>query len=360
MATSKEGTRIALDPKIQELYARLEEERERNKRLQEENTFLARRISHYETTEVDRKPTDTQKTVAQTKKKFALQEQLNEKKLQDEIISNQKQRIDSLVESLSDNQEVQDLDSKSIAELKSALDALIDGREKRKEIIKKLSDKNNALMEENEDLKFTRTKLAHDLRSLMSSILGTLSLADFGELEAMESLVPLLKDRCNVFINLLSAINDNAINKEPITLKSIVPVLCLSTEETEEIISIAVEGEDIEFVGDRAGVYNVIQNLINNSVKYSGVEIADLVISISVSREGPKTIIQIADNGQGIARDKQAKIFDLYNRAGLTDKNGKGIGLYMVRKIVERHEGTIHYDDKYQSGARFVVTLPNE
>ncbi len=348
---TEEEVEIKLDPKMQELYARLEEERADNARLTEElNQLKSERAKEQEV--------DSKKAVQRTKKKLALQEQLQEKKLQEEIIDSKQSRIDNLLSSLDDQREIQELDSKSLNELKSTLDSLFASRNKRIELIEKLTERNNDLMQKNEDLKFTRTVFAHDLRSLMSSILGTITLLDLGEPEVVAELMPSLEDRCRIFMNLLNTINSNEISKEMFSIDAIISILNLNIEGSKKKIKTEVSGHDIQLNADRASIYDVIQNLINNSIKYSQVDLKKLVITIDVSQDENNIILKVADNGDGIPEDKREKIFDLYDRAGIDDSRGKGIGLYMVCKMIEKHNGTIEYDNDFQDGARFIIKLP--
>jgi signal transduction histidine kinase len=360
MEKNIEGVEVKLNPKMQELYARLEEEKLKNARLQElalENARLSERVEQLEAA----KPASAspREVLRRTRKKMALQEQLQEKRLHEELLSTRQQRIDALLEALDDQQEIQQLDSKSLSELKAALNTLIESREKGVEQIRKLSEKNRLLLAENENLKFTRSKLAHDLRSLMSSILGTLTLIDLDEREVVENLKPTLEARCHVFMNLINAISHDELKIESLSIAEVVQILNLNVEDTTRTVRLSVQGGEIPIEADRAALYDILQNLVNNAVKYSGRSIDDLIIRIGVTQAKDRTIIEIEDNGKGIPARSQDRIFNLYDRAGLKDKQGRGIGLFMVKNLVERHEGTIIYDQSYTDGARFVITLPS-
>lgn len=102
---------------------------------------------------------------------------------------------------------------------------------------------------------------------------------------------------------------------------------------------------------------NVISNLIDNAVKYGGNQIDININSILKSTE-----ITIADDGPGIEKNQQEKIFDKFYRVprGNThDVKGFGIGLYYCKKIIEKHMGTIGLSsDKKQT--IFKITIPNE
>ena len=102
---------------------------------------------------------------------------------------------------------------------------------------------------------------------------------------------------------------------------------------------------------------NVISNLIDNAIKYGGNRVEININSILNSTE-----ITIADDGNGIEKTQQEKIFDKFYRVpkGNThDVKGFGIGLYYCKKIVEKHEGNITLNsDKKQT--IFKITMPNE
>ena len=68
-------------------------------------------------------------------------------------------------------------------------------------------------------------------------------------------------------------------------------------------------------------------------------------------------IIEIEDNGQGIREEYREKIFDMYYRANERSK-GNGLGLYIVKKAVQKLNGTIQLITEFGKGSRFVITLP--
>ena len=102
---------------------------------------------------------------------------------------------------------------------------------------------------------------------------------------------------------------------------------------------------------------NVISNLIDNAIKYGGN-----TIEINISSILKSTEITVADNGNGIEKNQQEKIFDKFYRVpkGNThDVKGFGIGLYYSKKIIEKHQGNILIlSDKNRT--IFKITMPNE
>ena len=102
---------------------------------------------------------------------------------------------------------------------------------------------------------------------------------------------------------------------------------------------------------------NAISNLIDNAIKYGGNK-----IEISINSVLNSTEILVADNGAGIEKNQQEKIFDKFYRVpkGNThDVKGFGIGLYYCKKIIEKHQGTITLLSNSKNTI-FKINLPNE
>ena len=109
---------------------------------------------------------------------------------------------------------------------------------------------------------------------------------------------------------------------------------------------------------DRDAMAQAISNLVDNAIKYSR-EIKQL--SIVTERRGSVLSIEIADRGIGIPRAEQAKVFEKFYRVGnglVHDVKGSGLGLSLVKHIVEAHHGTISVDSDAGKGTRFTILLP--
>ena len=100
----------------------------------------------------------------------------------------------------------------------------------------------------------------------------------------------------------------------------------------------------------------IFQNLIENSIHFTRT---DPEINIRVSENTGVLIIEIADNGEGILAEFQNRIFEMYFRANEKSK-GNGLGLYIVKKAVEKLGGTISFVSRLDEGSTFTVTLPFE
>ena len=149
------------------------------------------------------------------------------------------------------------------------------------------------------------------------------------------------------------------LKKEPIDtvelIKKIVAkhqLLCASKE-----ISFQSNSETILMNVDGFHFENVISNLIDNAVKYGGNSIE---IELNTDKKG--TEISISDNGEGVEKAHQEKIFEQFYRVpkGNThDVKGFGIGLYYCKKIIEKHQGMIGVNST-KNQTIFKIQLPND
>lgn len=99
----------------------------------------------------------------------------------------------------------------------------------------------------------------------------------------------------------------------------------------------------------------VLLNLVSNAAKYAG---ADTAITLAIADRGSRVRVTVADRGPGIAPEMAARLFEPYYRAGRTDGEGIGIGLSVVRSIVEAHGGSVGFANRRGGGATFWFELP--
>jgi PAS domain S-box-containing protein len=108
---------------------------------------------------------------------------------------------------------------------------------------------------------------------------------------------------------------------------------------------------------DRLRVDQVLTNLVSNALKYGEGK----PVSISAVARGTTAVVEVADQGIGIAAADQERIFDRFERAvSASSYGGLGLGLYIARQIVDALGGTIRVQSVPGAGARFTVELPRE
>ncbi|WP_329632148.1 sensor histidine kinase [Sphingomonas sp.] len=120
---------------------------------------------------------------------------------------------------------------------------------------------------------------------------------------------------------------------------------------------IVVERPMPSLTTDRVAIEQILSNLVENAVKYLSPDRPGRVV-IRAHGEGPRRIVEVADNGRGIAEHDHARVFDLFRRSGTQDQPGEGIGLAHVRTLAYRLGGTIELASKLGEGSVFRVSLP--
>ncbi len=109
---------------------------------------------------------------------------------------------------------------------------------------------------------------------------------------------------------------------------------------------------------DRERMEQVLVNLVDNAVKFSP---GGCDVETTVARHGSEVQVSVRDQGLGIPRDKQARVFERYYRAHAgtpEDYGGIGVGLDMSREIVNRHGGRMWFESEPGAGSVFSFTLP--
>lgn len=99
----------------------------------------------------------------------------------------------------------------------------------------------------------------------------------------------------------------------------------------------------------------VLDNLVDNALKYAA---AGRWIGVSVVADGSRVRVEVSDRGEGVPPDEWARIFDKFYRRKATRHRGAGLGLAIVRRIVEDHRGTVDVTSRTGHGTTLTVTLP--
>jgi two-component system phosphate regulon sensor histidine kinase PhoR len=152
------------------------------------------------------------------------------------------------------------------------------------------------------------------------------------------------------------------INRKPVILQSFMDEIVVSfkgnCEAAGKNVLILAEytiPDNYKHSLDQAQFTRAISNLLANSVKYCERE---PLISIRVLLNHVLQIV-IEDNGIGIKEEHQINVFNKFYRAGNpANVKGLGLGLYIVKRIVENHDGTIRIDSEWGKGTTVTITLP--
>jgi hypothetical protein len=134
-----------------------------------------------------------------------------------------------------------------------------------------------------------------------------------------------------------------------------VGLLAMKAEEKGMRIDAPRPDDKMPATGEFRRVLQVLLNLIGNAIRYSP---DNSLIWIRVDREGDRAMVTVADQGQGIAVDQQAAVFEKFERLGRTDSGGSGLGLYIARRLARAMNGDLTVDSAPGQGARFTLILP--
>ncbi len=114
--------------------------------------------------------------------------------------------------------------------------------------------------------------------------------------------------------------------------------------------------KDIEFYSVWAIVNTILQNLVENAIKYASPT-KDSFVLVSIRNLGDQIRIDVEDNGIGIQADYQSRVFNMFFRAN-EHVQGTGLGLYILKRAVERLNGEVRFESDVNSGTKFTVLLP--
>jgi signal transduction histidine kinase len=226
------------------------------------------------------------------------------------------------------------------------------------------------------DLEHLKTDMiriaAHDLRNPLSVLLGYVQLLEQDKAKFERQYQDYFGMMAHVVRRIYSIINE---------ILSLERIEQIATEQPQEPISLATLIEyalteyrrqietkrlriqlDIPSVapvlGDRAQIHEALINLLGNAVKYTPNAGK---VSIRLSQEQDAVIFTVTDTGMGIPENQQKNLFKPFFRIQNPETNqidGTGLGLSLVRNIIERHQGEIIFNSKYGEGSTFGFKLP--
>ena len=215
--------------------------------------------------------------------------------------------------------------------------------------------------------------LAHELRNPLAPLrnsLETMRLADDAP-ETARLARGIMERQVDQMVRLIDDLLDVSrvsrgkitLTRETLELRSIVmdalevcrPVISAASHE----LSLLLPEQPVRIEGDRTRLVQVMCNLISNAEKYTA---PGGKIGIEAKVEGAAVVISVIDNGVGIPADMLAKVFDLFTQVEGTlerSQGGLGIGLTLVKRLVELHGGSVEASsDGAWRGSQFVVRLP--
>ena len=146
-----------------------------------------------------------------------------------------------------------------------------------------------------------------------------------------------------------------------VLINEILNIMKLQFEKHHASVNIKTEGDNFIIEADRLHITSVLYNLLDNALKYSS---ENPVIEIQLSvLPGDIIELKVSDNGIGINKEYQRKIFDKFFRVPTGNQHnikGYGLGLSYVSEIIHRHMGFIVVDSELGKGTSFTIKIPRK
>jgi signal transduction histidine kinase len=143
-------------------------------------------------------------------------------------------------------------------------------------------------------------------------------------------------------------------------LQRTVELMRLSAEEKGISMTCEIAEELPSFSGDRGGMEAIFINLISNAIKYTP---KGGNVNVSLNKEGKGIRLMVVDTGIGIPDEDIDQIFEKFYRIKTKQTrsiSGSGLGLSIVKGVVDAHGGVIHVESEVGNGTTFIVSLPPE
>lgn len=234
----------------------------------------------------------------------------------------------------------------------------------------KLHKQNEELMKINKELDSFVYSVSHNLRSPLSSILGLINVARMEQrdkLIAPDQYFDLMEKSVLKLDDTIKEILDYSKNSRNEIVATTIDFNILVQEAFNQLKylngydsirkEITVDGE-LLFYSDAFRLKVILTNLISNALKYCDPIKDQSFIKITISITPDAAIIQIEDNGIGIHSRLLPNIYKMFYRA--TEKNeGSGLGLYIVKEMIDKLEGEISISSIYSQGTTITISLPN-
>ncbi|HHT78144.1 MAG TPA: hypothetical protein GXZ67_09740 [Clostridiaceae bacterium] len=242
-----------------------------------------------------------------------------------------------------------------------------------------LVNANQMLIKNEEARKKMMSNVSHDLRTPITAIRGYIELIMNSKnkisqenletyLRSMHTRSVQMEQLIDDLVQLTRLESDNAkLDKQPISLKDMIESLfelyVMETEGSGKQLTLDLPDNDsLTIMGDPNRMLRVIENIIVNALRYTE---EDGIVEVSAYREsallgGESIHFTVRDNGIGIPTAEQLYIFDRFYRAAnaAVNKSGSGLGLSIVKSIVDKHNGKIWVESVEKKGTRFHVIIP--
>lgn len=214
--------------------------------------------------------------------------------------------------------------------------------------------------------------MSHEIRTPLNGILGISSiLSDSITDPEHKRMIAILQNSGNLLMSIINDLLDmTKIEADALELEEIPFCLAALARRIEEVHTLRASEKHLSFsvrlqdslskerLGDPHRLMQIIHNLVSNAIKFT----EQGFVCVTLEATDPKSILlQVHDSGIGMTREQQARIFEPFTQADTSISRrfgGTGLGMSIVKRLVEMMEGTVEIDSAPQAGCRITMRLP--
>ena len=237
---------------------------------------------------------------------------------------------------------------------------------------KELKTLNNELREASQMKSQLLRIAAHDLKNPLNGIreLAKILKEETDSASPSQELLDLIHNSSDQMLDMVHKLLDSealesgelVLNKEPVSLNEIAEAVVhrnrpQADRKGEKLVLHLEENDPCIVEGSREWLRDAIDNLVSNAIKYSPL---GKTIWVTVKREGPVVHVKVRDEGPGLTEDDKQKLFGKFQRLSALPTNNEsstGLGLSIVKQIVEMHHGKVWAESEEGQGSTFIIEL---
>jgi signal transduction histidine kinase/tetratricopeptide (TPR) repeat protein len=230
----------------------------------------------------------------------------------------------------------------------------------------KIEQRTDALKKAYKELDTFFYRASHDFRRPLTTFLGlaevaAITLKDANALDLFDKVktTALNLDKMLIKLHAISEVGSQELIRKEVMLQEIFDTVHQRFSETLRNKNIRISADinvQKPFISYPTIIKPMVDNLIENAIQFCGAE--DPFIRLKAYQTGDLITIEVHDNGSGIPKEYQPQVFDMYFRAS-ERSTGNGLGLYIVKKAVQRLNGTVVLTSDVGAGTTIAITLSN-
>jgi signal transduction histidine kinase len=232
--------------------------------------------------------------------------------------------------------------------------------------VRELSQKKAQIEDHNQQLELFVYKASHDIKGPLRSIMGLTQIGlndvkDTTAIEYFQHIYKCTRRLDNLLMDLLklTKVKQAEVEKQPIDLPAMMHEIIQSFSNIKHFSLVKIDvdiQEGLQLVNDEKLLYSVLQNFVENGIKYCDPYKSNPYLKIRVVQNEEETAFTFTDNGLGIPAEQLPKIFDMFYKVD-PSSDGTGLGLHIVKLTIEKLGGKLRVRSKAREGSTFILSF---